>query len=129
MPEKTQSEIVYNRLTELVGQGSSLADAVRKVAGETGKTENAVRALRHNYIKKLEGGGRRAVKRARSGPLSPEQAVAEAKKLLSGALGAVDRELEAARTELGAAQARYDKLAATINERKSELERKIKALG
>lgn len=130
MPEKTkktQSEIVYTRLNELIGGGSSLADAVRKVAKETGKNENSVRALRHNYMRKLEGGGR---KRSRSGgPLSAEQAVAEAKKLLRGAIKAVDHELAAAKAELESAQSKYDKLASSIGQRKDELERKIRALG
>lgn len=133
MAEKTQSEIVYARLNELIAGGASLADAVRKVAKETGKTENAVRALRHNYMRKLGGGSGAAGrgKRGRRGsrPISADQAITEAKKLLTSALSAIDSELDAARAEVAAAQSRYDKLAASINERKRDLEHKIKALG
>lgn len=127
MAKQTQQELVYNRIAQLTDTGQSLADAVRQVAQETGKTENAVRALRFNYKRKVEGGGRS--KRGKSAPLSPEQAVAEAKKLLTTALGAVDRELAEAKSELDAAQSKYQRLAAPANERKSALQRKIEALG
>ncbi len=122
----TQQETVYNRIAELTGQGKSLADAVRQVAEETGKTENAVRALRFNYKRKLEGGSRS--KRAKSAPLTADQAVSEAKRLLTTALDAIDRELAEARSEVDAAQSKYNKLASSVSERKSELQRKIAAL-
>jgi predicted RNase H-like nuclease (RuvC/YqgF family) len=125
----TQQEIVYNKLEALVARGSSLADAVREVAKETGKTENTVRALRYNQMRKLKGGAGSAARRVRNAPVSAEAAVAEAKKLLSQAVGAVDRELDAARKELDAAKARYDALAASAEAKKSDLQKKLAALG
>lgn len=122
----TQQELVYNRIAELTDQGNSLADAVRQVAIETGKTENAVRALRFNYKRKLEGGSR--AQRGKPAPLTAAQAVSEAKKLLISALNAIDRELTEAKSELDAAQARYNSLATSASERKTELQRKIEAL-
>lgn len=127
MPEPTQQETVYRRITELTEQGSSLAEAVRQVAEETGKTENAVRALRFNYKRKLDGGGRG--KRGKAAPLTAEQAVTEAKKLLVSALEAVDRELREAKQELETAQQNYNTLASSVGARKADLERKIEALG
>lgn len=125
----TQQEIVYNKLEALVTQGSSLADAVRAVAKETGKTENTVRALRYNQLRKLKGGTAAGARRAKSASLSAEAAVGEAKKLISQAIGAVDRELDAARKELDAAKARYDALAASAEAKKADLQKKLTALG
>lgn len=127
MAQQTQQELVYSRITELTDQGSSLAEAVRQVAEETGKTENAVRALRFNYKRKLDGGSRG--KRSKDAPLTAEQAVTEAKKLLVTALEAVDRELAEAKRELEAAQSKYNSLASSVGSRKADLERKIEALG
>lgn len=125
----TQQEIVYNKLEALTAQGQSLADAVRAVAKETGKTENTVRALRYNQLRKLKGGASAGARRVRNAPVSAEAAVAEAKKLLSQAVGAVDRELESAKKELDAAKARYEALATSAEAKKADLQKKLAALG
>lgn len=49
MAGQTQMEAVYGRITEPTGQAGSLTEAVRQVAQETDKTQNAVRALRFKY--------------------------------------------------------------------------------
>ena len=116
----------------LKAEGLSNVDAIRKVAEESGKKENAVRANQHQYRQKLEGGGSPGTPRRRSAlklpALTAESAVAQAKQLLEQALAAIDGEVEAAKTELDAVQAHYDELVASVKDRKEDLERKIEGL-
>jgi len=133
MAKKTEAEVVYERIEELTGSGTRFADAVRTVAEERGKKENAVRANYYNHKKKLDGGTSssprsRGRSRATAQPLSVDNALAQAKALLEEALANIDREVETARAEVDTAQARYDELVASVADRKSELETKIAAL-
>lgn len=125
MKRPNQSETVYNRLAELTAGGSSFADAVRRVVAETGKNEKAVRALHYNHRRKLGLGS--MSKNRKFKPLTVDEALAQAKQLLSQALAAIDRELGDARADLDTAQAKYDQLVAVSGTRKADLERKIRA--
>lgn len=132
---KTEAQVVYERIEELKASGLSNADAIRAVAEERGKKENAVRANQHQHRQKLQAGtGAPTTRpRARRGTSKPaavtvEGAVAQARALLEQAVAAIDAEVDAAKAELNAAQARYDDLVASVKTRKAELEKKIKAL-
>lgn len=133
-PKPTQQQLDYNRIEELKADGMSNADAIRAVASERGASVNAIRANQHAYRQKLGGGGSRRAStgtaRARKpAPVTVDGAIAEAKALLEQALATFDREVDAAKTEADAAKTRYDELVASVKERKTELEKKIKALG
>lgn len=127
--KKTEAQVVYERIEELEAGGSNLADAVKKVAEERGKKSGAVRANYYNHAKKLTGGGSKPrSRRSTRAAVTVDGAVEEAKAVLRKALDAIDGEVDAAKKDLDAAQARYDELVASIKERKAELEKKIKAL-
>jgi hypothetical protein len=126
---KTQAEETYETITKLTDGGMRMADAVHKVASDTGKTEGAVRGNYYNHRRKLDRGSTTPARRSRRRQaLSVDDAIEGARQLLQQALGAIDRELEAAKAELDVAQQRYDQLESSVKDRKDELERKIKAL-
>lgn len=126
--DKTEAQVVYERIEELKAAGSSNAEAVRKVAVERGKKENAVRANQHQYRQKLGSGGTRRRRGAKASELSVDDALAQARAVLEKALAGIDAEVDAAKRELDEAQARYDAVASSVESRKAELEGKIRAL-
>ncbi len=129
--DKTESQAVYERIEQLKADGVSLADAVRQVAQERGKKEGAVRGNYYNHAKKVAGGGGGGKPRSRRSTraaITVDGAVDEAKGVLQKAIDSIDTEVEAAKKELAAAQARYDELVASVKERKASLEKRIKAL-
>ena len=132
MAKITQAEQTYIELDRLTSGGMSFADAVRKVAADTGKKEGAIRANFYNHKKKLEGGapatttGRRGRPKAQT--LTVDGALAQARAILEQALQGIDREVDAVKAELEAVQARHDALVASVKDRKTELQQKIKAL-
>ncbi len=106
-----------------------MADAVRKLAKQQGKKENAVRGNYYNHRRKLEGSNRAPSRRARPAKAtSVDDAVAEARRILEQAHSAIDQEVDAAKRELDAAKSHYDVLIKSVNQRKAELQRKIAAL-
>jgi len=130
MAKITEAEKVYTELTQLTASGMAFADGVRKVAADTGKKEGAVRANYYNHKKKLDVGatttGRRG--RPKAEEMTVDGALAQARALLEQVVTGIDRQLDDAKAELDAAQARYDQLAESGNDRKAELQQKIKAL-
>lgn len=129
--EKTEAQIVYERIEQLKAEGVSLADAVRQVAEERGKKEGAVRTNYYRYAKNVTGGGGARKPRSRRGgrmTVTVDGAVDEAKAVLQKAIDSIDSEVEDAKRELAAAQTRYDELVASVKERKADLEKRIKAL-
>lgn len=131
MPDtKTEAQIVYERIEELKAYGMSNADAIRQVAQERGKKENAIRANQHQHRRKLQGGSATSSPRGRRRKTpTPTDPIAEARAILERALQDDDAEVTAAKAELDAAQARYDEAVNRATERKAELEKKIAALG
>jgi len=130
MAKMTEAEKVYTAMTDLMSGGTSMADAVRKVGANTGKKEGAIRANYYNHKKKLDVGatttGRRGGPKAEA--MTVDGALAQARALLEQVVTGIDRQLDDAKAELDAAQTRYDQLAESGNDRKAELQQKIKAL-
>jgi uncharacterized protein YoaH (UPF0181 family) len=120
----TEAQKTYDRIEELKAGGISNAEAIKKVAEESGKSENTVRANQYQHRKKLDGGG--GSRRTRR--ISPENAVSQARELLTKALQAIDADVAKAEVDLKAAQERYDNAVASVADRKLELQRKIDAL-
>jgi uncharacterized protein YoaH (UPF0181 family) len=125
---KTQAEQTYEAIKRLMDGGMSMADAVRKLAKQQGKKENAVRGNYYNHARKLAGGGKRQSRRSTRTALSADDAVARAKQVLKEALGAVDQEVQEAKREFQAAKKRYDDVVASADSSKRELHKKIAAL-
>lgn len=136
MPDTTITEAqrVYERIEALTAEGLTNADAIRKVAEESGKKENAVRANQHQHRQKLRGGAAAPTSRgrgrmAKKAEATAGDAIAQARALLEGALAGLDRRVDDAKSALDAAQEHYDEVVASIKAEKAELEQKIKALG
>src|SRR4051794_23350588 len=106
-PRGATAERTYERINTLMNDGASMSDAVRQVAAEDGKKENAVRGNYYNHRRKVEGTNSATKPRARRAltAMLPDEAIRQARQLLEGALGGIDRELEEAQQAVVAAQA------------------------
>jgi hypothetical protein len=121
----TKAEETYATVGRLLDDGMRLSDAIRRISGETGRSEDAVRASYYNQRARL---GFKGSPRRDSRALSPEGAVEEAKRVLERAIERIDREVGAARARMEAAEAQYEELKTSAGERRIELERKLAAL-
>lgn len=127
---KSLAEQYYEAVEGLKQGGMSNAEAIRKVAADFGKEENAIRGGTHQYKKKLEGGGTASSggRGRRKAVATVEDHLASARRSLEEALHLVDREVDQAKQALDAAQARYDEVTASVKDRKTDIEKKLKAL-
>lgn len=127
---KTLGQQYYEAVEALKAQGVPNAEAVRQVAAQHGKQENAVRGGLHQYKSKLNGGseGGTLRRRGRSASASVDDLVASARQSLERAVALIDDEVAQAKAALDAAQARYDEVVSSVKERKADVERKLKAL-
>lgn len=124
----TKAMETHAAITRLVDGGLRLADAVRQLAAETGRSEAAVRASYYQQRTKLGEHGRGSGPTRAQEALSVDDAIREARHVLERALERIDEELEAARAELDAATERYETLKTSAAERKAALARRIAAL-
>ena len=124
---KTLGQTYYEEVEALKGGGTSNADAIRAVAKKHGKNENAIRGGIHQYKTKQSGGTSSPARARRQSAASSTDLVASARQALEDALGLVDKEVDEAKAALDAAQARYDQAVAEAKERKTDIERKLKA--
>jgi transposase-like protein len=126
--EKPLGQVYHDEVEALKSGGMSNADAIRHVADKHGKNENAVRGGIHQYRSK-HATSAPATRRARKPKsVSVDDVVASARRMLEDALHGVDREVEAAKAELEAAQRRYEHVVAGVEAQKKRLEDKIEAL-
>ena len=126
---KPLGQLYHEQVEALKAEGMSNADAVRAVAAKQGKQQNAVRAGIHQYKSRHDGGGGATPRRnRRSSVATIEDHLAAARKSLESALGLLDREVGEAKTALDAAQARYDQAVASANNKRADLEQKLRAL-
>ena len=125
---KTLAQQYYEEVEALKAAGTPNAEAIRQVAANHGKKENAVRGGLHQYRSKLSGGDSGSPRRSRTAAVSVDQLVASASQSLQDALGLIDYEIELARTKLDEAKSNYDLVVATSKDKKADIERKLKAL-
>ena len=118
---ETKAAETYTALTALVARGARLSDAVRRFSTETGRSEPAVRASYYAQRAKLGRTGRDA-------PITVQDAVNEARRLLEVALHQVEAELATAKTELEVASERYETVRISAEAQSAELKRKIAVL-
>lgn len=115
----------YNEEVEtLTSEGMSNADAIRQVAETHGKPANTIRGSIYRYKAQQSGNGATPRRRGHS----VEDHLVRARQSLEAALTAVDEEVTTAKDALESAQARYEQVAASVAERKSEIESKLDAL-
>ena len=126
----TKAQEIYERVNELVAQGSKKADAFRQVAEEYTQPFNSMRGAYYAHQRALTGdtptGPRERTARTRNKqPIDP---VASATSILTDAITLIDEEIETASQKAEDAQAAYEQLLETAEERKTSLQAKIDAL-
>jgi hypothetical protein len=119
----TKAEQTYERVEALVAQGSSKADAFKRIAEETERPVNSIRGAYYQHTKKLGGGGK-----PRRRETTPQDAVESAKRTLEQAIESIDAEIEAAKERADEAKSEYEALRKSANERKQAIATKIEAL-
>ena len=125
---KTLGQQYYEEVEALKAQGVPNAEAIRQVAAQHDKKENAVRGGLHQYKSKLNGGGSASPRRGRSAAVSVDDLLASARQSLESAVALIDHEVADAKAALDAAQAHYDEVVSSVKERKADVEKKLKAL-
>jgi hypothetical protein len=125
---KTLGQQYYEAVEALKAQGVPNAEAIRQVAAQHDKQENAVRGGLHQYKSKLGGGGPGTPRRGRSAAASVDDLLASARQSLEQAVALINDEVAQAKAALDAAQARYDEVVSSVKERKADVEKKLKAL-
>ena len=123
----TKAQEIYERVNVLVAEGAKKADAFREVAEEYKQPFNSMRGAYYAHQRALTGDS--PAPRGRSTrnkqPIDP---VASATSILSDAIDMIDEEIETARQYAEDAQAAYQQLLETAQERKTALQAKIEAL-
>jgi hypothetical protein len=121
----TKAEEVFNRVEELVGSGTLKADAFKKLAEEYGQPVNSIRGLYYTWSKKNDPD---APTRTRRRETTPEDALADARRVLERAIEQVDAEVEAAKNRSEEAKAEFDALKASAGDRKKGIQERLDAL-
>jgi hypothetical protein len=119
---QTKAAETYAALTGLSGQGLRLAEAIRTLAADTGRSEAAIRASYYAQRVKLGHHGRR------NDTISVDEAIDEARRLLEQALEQLDNELAAAKTDLDAATVRYEHVREDVEDQRARLEHTLNTL-
>jgi hypothetical protein len=126
---KTLGQQYYEEVEALKAQGVPNAEAIRQVAAQHDKKENAVRGGLHQYKSKLNGGGEPGTpRRSRTAKASVDDLLASARQSLESAVALIDHEVADAKAALDAAQAHYDEVVSAVKDRKADVEKKLKAL-
>lgn len=120
----TKAQEVYERVEALVAGGTTKAEAFRRIAEETDKPVNSVRGAYYQHTKKLGGTGKSRKKRE----TTPMDAVEAAKALLRNSIESIDDEIAVAKERAEEAQAEYETLRESAEERKTAIATKIDAL-
>ena len=124
----TKAQEIYERVEALVAQGVKKAEAFRQVAEEYQQPFNSMRGAYYAHTRSL--GDQPSLPRERSTRprKQPVDTIASATGILTDAITAIDKEIDAARERAEQAQAAYQQLLETAEERKSALQKKIEAL-
>jgi uncharacterized protein YgiM (DUF1202 family) len=125
---KTLGQQYYEEVEALKAQGVPNAEAIRQVAAQHDKKENAVRGGLHQYKSKLNGGEVSTPRRGRTAKASVNDLLNSARQSLESAVALIDHEVADAKAALDAAQAHYDEVVSAVKDRKADVEKKLKAL-
>jgi len=126
---KTLGQQYYEEVEALKAQGVPNAEAIRQVAAQHNKKENAVRGGLHQYKTKLNGGEPAASpRRSRAAKASVDDLLESARQSLESAVILIDQQVDEAKAALDAAQAHYDEVVSSVKDRKADVEKKLKAL-
>ncbi len=122
----TKAQEVFQRVEELVAGGASKPDAFKQLADEYGQPVNSIRGSFYQGAKAQTG--ENAPKRTRRRETTPEDALADARKVLSRAIEQVDAEVEVAKARAEEAVAEHKALAESAAARKEAIQASLDAL-
>jgi len=126
---KTLGQQYYEEVEGLKAQGVPNAEAIRQVAAQHDKKENAIRGGLHQYKSKRNGGDPAASpRRSRAAKVSVDDLLESARQSLESAVALIDQQVADAKAALDAAQAHYDEVVSAVKDRKADVEKKLKAL-
>lgn len=120
----TKAQQVYERVEAMVARGTDRADAFRQLATELGIQVNSVRGSYYQGRPDAASGP----KRSRRRETTPEDAVADAVRVLEAAKDAIDTEVEAAEARAREAAAEHTAMAEAADGRKEAIQARIDAL-
>jgi hypothetical protein len=132
----TKAQEVYEKVEAMIASGEvKKADAFKTLAEEYGQPVDSLRGAYYQHKKVLDNGGTPpptassgGTRRTRRRETTSETAVESAITTLRRAIDSIDAEIEVARERATEAQAEYEAMQASADERKSAIEEKITLL-
>lgn len=129
----TKAQEVYEKVEAMIASGEvKKADAFKTLAEEYGQPVDSLRGAYYQHKRVLDGGGDAATgtgsRRTRRRETTSETAVESAVATLRRAIENIDAEIAAAKDRAKEAQAEYDAMKASADERKAAITEKIALL-
>jgi hypothetical protein len=121
----TKAQEVYEKVEELIAGGTTKADAFKQLADEYGQPVNSIRGSYYTWSKTLETGG---PSRTRRRETTPDDALADARRVFERAIEQVDIEVDAAKHRADEAKAEHEALKASAADRKKAIQERLDAL-
>jgi len=128
----TKAQEVYEKVEAMTASGEvKKADAFKTLAEQYGQPVDSLRGAYYQHKRVLEGGGTPGgggTRRTRRRETTSETAVESAVATLRRAIENIDAEISVARDRAKEAQAEYEAMQASADERKAGIEEKIALL-
>jgi hypothetical protein len=130
----TKAQEVYEKIETMVASGEvKKADAFKTLAEEYGQPFDSLRGAYYQHKRVLDNGGtppagNGGARRTRRRETTSETAVESAVATLRRAIDSIDGEIEVAKERAKEAQAEYEAMQASADERKASITEKITLL-
>jgi hypothetical protein len=131
----TKAQEVYEKVEAMVASGEvKKADAFKTLAEQYGQPVDSLRGAYYQHKRVLDSGGNPTTssgggtRRTRRRETTSETAVESAITTLRRAIDSIDAEIEVAKERATEAQAEYEAMQASADERKAAITEKIKLL-
>ncbi len=130
MADKPLAQQYYEKVETLKSKGMKQADAIRQVAQELGKNEQAVRGGIHQYKAKLDGARKVPSSDGQRAPKTKtfDSYMNQAREILETARAVLEADVREAQANLDAAQNAYNDAVRIRDEKLIEVDAKLKAL-
>ena len=122
----TKAEGIYDRVNQMVADGTDKADAFRQIADKTKRPFDSVRGSYYSHKKKIEGGETKP--RTKRRETTSETALEDARAALERAITSIDKEVETAKERAKEAAGEYEEIRGSAEERKAEITKRLEAL-
>lgn len=135
VPLMTKAQEVYEKVEAMVASGEvKKADAFKTLAEQYGQPVDSLRGAYYQHKRVLDGGGNPTSssgggsRRTRRRETTSETAVESAISTLRRAIDSIDAEIEVAKERASEAQAEYEAMQSSADERKAAINEKIALL-